>query len=410
MSVNYHCNLIYKDFDHLVKNFTWNSLQTKLAIKTALACALTIALINYLELGFPFWGGISALVMMRPDVGASFAKGWMRSLSCAIGCVLMLFFLGYCIQNPILFSVFIFLGVFLGFYLGFQSKIGYFWMYMLANAVLMGMVALSNPYGDFPLHIAYYRAADIAIGVLVSWFVNIILWPRYAGDELIVNSKNLLSGTVLLIKDFLYQYSEKKYNPVKINNDISELLRVIKSNNSLVVSAKLEKKLFRNHRLELETMFQILEYKMRQLKVIYNSSLEMKESEYPNHYKKLLQMVISNLERMSQIQYFENDKKLIRLFIEMKNIFKDIKSAYSASSEYNKSYSMEEIMNFHEIFYFLESFYNDFVYVLRNGFKYKNKISGFTKIDSDKDDYIVIKFFSYELPIYIPVVIHGIKA
>ncbi|MCP4180909.1 MAG: hypothetical protein GY756_24365 [bacterium] len=410
MSLRYHYNLIYNDFDNLIKGFSWNSLQVKLAIKTALACTIAVAAANTLQLGFPFWAGISALVMMRSDVGASFAKGWMRSLGCTIGCILTLFFVGFCVQSPILFSLFIVVGSLLGFYLGFQAKYGYFWLYMLANMVLMGMVVLSNPYGDFPLHIVYYRAADIFIGVIASWLVNIILWPRYAGDDLIVSSKQLLSKTALLVKECLFQYTENKYNEKRFNNLYNDVLVLLKKNNSLVGSSKLEKKLFRNHRVEFETMFQILDYKIKHLRIIYNHSLKFKNSDYSKHYLKLLNLMILNFDDLSKKEFYDNRRKIKRLLIEIQLNFNKVKSLYSETSVYAKSYPLEEVMAFHEIIYFLESFYNDFTYVLRNSFQYKNKLPGYKKIDSDKTDYFLIKLFSYEVPIYIPVAIHATKA
>jgi p-hydroxybenzoic acid efflux pump subunit AaeB len=410
MSVRYHYNLIYNDLNTLVKIFSWNSLQTRLAIKTAIACTLAVAVTDALELGFPFWAGISALVMMRADVGASFAKGWMRSLGCTIGCILTLFFLGFCIQNPILFSLFIIAGIFIGFYLGFQAKYGYFWLYMLANMVLMGMVALSDPYGTFPLHIVYYRAADIFIGVMASWFINIILWPHYAGDELVVSSKQLLSKTAILVKECLLQYTENKYNEIKFNTLYNDVLVLLKKNNGLVGSAKLEKKIFKNHRVEFETMFQILDYKIKNLRIIYKQILAQKKSDYSKNYLDLLYLIISNFNDLSNKKFYDDNRKIKRLLVSIQLNFNKIKISYNKNSAYSKSFSVEEIMIFHEMIYFLESFYNDFTYVLRNSFKYKNEAPGYKKIDSDKADYFMLKFLSYELPIYIPVAIHATKA
>ena len=410
MSIRYHYNLIYDDLQATLESFSWSSVQTRMAFKTALSCMTAIFLANCLRLDYPFWSGITALVIMRPNVGAVFQRGWMRSVGCGIGCMICIFFMGYIVQSPLSFSIFLFCGVFLSFYLGVQVKYGYFWSYMLANMALIAMISVANPYGTFPLHIAFVRGAEILLGVIVAWFYNIILWPRYAGDELANITSELIYKITLYIKETTEQYYSGEYNTDKVSKMLKETHILLKKAHMLTSSAENEKGLTDNDYQKYVRVINSLKGRIDHLEMSYNTFYKFGKSEFVIKHQDSFKIVIDELNnilkhkndnRNSQINSFEKVKNSLNKIEEKKNI--DLK-------EVIQQYSVREIMLFYEFVYSIESYCNAVIQNLVKNTDLQNKPKLTHEYTKDIDsDFIDFKYSSKSFSIYLPAFKNAVK-
>jgi uncharacterized membrane protein YgaE (UPF0421/DUF939 family) len=410
MSIRYHYNLIYDDLHATLESFSWSSIQIKMAFKAALSCMTAIFIANYLRLDYPFWSGISTLVIMRPNVGAIFQRGWMRSAGCCIGCLLCLFFMGYIVQSPLLFSIFVFCSVFAGFYLGVQAKYGYFWSYMLINMTLIAMISIANPYDQFPLHVAFYRGSEILLGVLVAWFYNIILWPRYAGDELKNITILLIYKITLYIKEIISQYYRGEYETakiLKINKDINMILQKAQT---LILSAKTEKRLISNDYQKYIKMIDGLKYRVVQLELSYHSFCKFGKSEFVFENRNTFNVVLEDLNKILEIDKPKR-VKLLKAFERVKESLKEIEGKKDTElKEVVKKYPVSEIMLFYEFLYSVEAYCKDVIQNLINSSDLQNnpKLTN-DEIKSFDSEYVIFRFGMKSISIYIPAVKNAVK-
>ena len=403
MSLNYHYNLIYNDLKDTIDSFSWESQQTKLALKTALSCVTAIFLANLFKLNMPFWSGITALVIMRANVGASFSKGWMRTGGCTIGCILCLFFMGYIVQNPLLFSVFLFSGIFLSFYIGVRVRNGYFWAYMLANMALIGMISISNPYGTFPLHIAFYRAAEIFLGVLVSWFYNIILWPNYAGNQFKDNLNSLVSTAVSFQRDLIVHYSSGKEDIEEIEKKYSQIKSSLMKCKSILNDVDSENFLLKNEGTDYKTAIGLLENRIVNMGNIIHHFTNNGVSAFPEHFREIFEKLAVNMYKLSNIEDFT--EKTFRTLIPDNRTF-EFKKYYDP--EASKKYHVSEVMFLYEFIYHLQSFCKDLKRMSNADVSHVGERSK-SCIVNNNTDYINLNMFSFKLSLYIPSLINAVK-
>ena len=404
MSLKYHYNLIYNDLKDSVESFSWNSQHTKMAIKTALSCVTAIFLANLFKLNMPFWSGITTLVMMRANVGASFSKGWMRTGGCTIGCILCLFFLGYTVQNPLLFSVFLFCGIFLSFYLGVRVKYGYFWMYMLANMTLIGMVSISNPYNTFPLHILFYRSAEIFLGVIVSWLYNIILWPNYAGNQFEDSLNNIVSKAVGFQRDLINHYCLGKSDIKEVKKKYSQIMGHLRKCKSVLADMDTENFLLRKEEADYKAILNIIEIRIVSLGNIINHFSSYGVSPLPKHFMAFFKKLNLTIGKLSKIECFK--EKRFRKNIPNNQIF-DIELKKYYDPEASKKYSVSEVMFLYEFIHHLEAFFKDLERISSSDLN--NADSNKTQIINDNSDYINFNFFSIKVLLYKPALKNAVK-
>ncbi|HBM14781.1 MAG TPA: hypothetical protein DD381_00295 [Lentisphaeria bacterium] len=295
MSIKYHYDLIFRDFDDAVRNFSTDSTQFKTALKTALACLTAVLIANAVKLPHPYWSGITVLVIMRTHVGTSFSKGWMRTAGCTLGCMLGFFFFAFIVQNPYLFSLFIFLGMFLAFYAGVRANNSYFWSYMLANMVLIGLMSHANPYDNFPLFIAYERALEIFLGVMCSWLYNIIIWPNYASDDFERKFTGIISAIDFFNKELLRQClrGEKSLSDLKELRDNIE--KDIKYCKSLIEPVGIESKISICDAANHSMIFKRVQNRVSSIDKLLEIYANCDISEIPGIFKKLFRRTLTFL-------------------------------------------------------------------------------------------------------------------
>ena len=107
MILVHHLRLMSADLKAAWTGFSWRSPKTRMALKTALACVSAILITYGLSFSDGFWAGISAVIMMKPNVGATFQKAWMRAGGAVLGCALSVGVSSLFVQAPLGFSIII---------------------------------------------------------------------------------------------------------------------------------------------------------------------------------------------------------------------------------------------------------------------------------------------------------------
>jgi uncharacterized membrane protein YccC len=184
-----HLKIMHADFVDAVVDFSWQSKQTRMALKTAIACVLAVGITNAINIPHAYWAGISTVIMMQPDNAAIIRKAWMRAGGACVGSFLSLFFVALTIQHHLLFALGTFLIITWAFYKGATSKYGYFWSYMLGHIVIVAMISVMDPYNSNPVHIAFFRSMAVSIGVAVALVIHIIIWPETESEQNPVHSQ-----------------------------------------------------------------------------------------------------------------------------------------------------------------------------------------------------------------------------
>ena len=168
---------MYNDLSLAVEDFSFNSSQIHLAVKTGISCALAVYACYWLEIQHAYWAGITTIIMMQPHASATLTKGIMRTCGACAGSYLSLFFASICVNNHFFFNFASLFILVMAFYLGNRARYGYFWSYGLSHVVLITMIVVMSPYEMLPEHIAFARSAAIAVGATASILVNVVLWP-----------------------------------------------------------------------------------------------------------------------------------------------------------------------------------------------------------------------------------------
>ena len=216
MTLRDHFGLIHTDLLATLHDFAWGTRQTRQALKTGLACVLSVLLMYFLDIREAYWAGISTLIMMQPNVAASLRKGWMRAGGACCGCFMAVIMTGLFLQQHLTYTVALFSFAVLAFYLGVTARNGYFWSYFLLNATLISIIGMTQP--DITVYITVHRGAAITLGVLVSLVVNVVFFPDYAHETLKRDFEQHRMKTFQWIREIVRQYLECRYTPDPVDS------------------------------------------------------------------------------------------------------------------------------------------------------------------------------------------------
>jgi len=357
MDLGHHLHLMNSDLSAAVSGFSWQSRQTRMALKTAVACVAAVLITLSLNIEDAFWAGISALIMMKPNVAATFQKSWMRAGGACVGSGLSIVVTSFFIQSPLGFSIAIFSLATAGFYSGTTLRTGYFWSYMFGHMALISMISVMDP--DLTIHVAFYRASAVSIGVIVSCLINILLWPEYAHEELNQRGTEFREEFFGFIDDITGQYLTNRYNTKAIDDKYQRLCKNIDNHAKLIEEARIEKRLARGHLILLDKQIEVFGDHVRRFMVFYRDLPKEENSIYPLYYREMFSALMERL-RGWMTAGERPGRQMNRLSQEINEGFLRIKEAYKEKSvEERGNYSMLDMMLFHEAVYCLRRFYDD---------------------------------------------------
>ena len=146
-------------------------------IKTGVALALAIFVAQILEIEYPFFVGMTAIISMDKTMTNSLKMGRNRVVGTFLGaCIGVL--LSYVDRgNPLLCGVGIMMLILICNRLRLQGSI------TIGGIVMIAIMVHTD---KTPLFYGFHRTFDTLIGALVSLFVNVVLFP-YANDKRLNN-------------------------------------------------------------------------------------------------------------------------------------------------------------------------------------------------------------------------------
>ncbi len=365
MTLKDHFALIRKDLTETLHGFAWGTRQTRQALKTALACVISVILMYFLDLKEAYWAGITTLIMMQPNVAASIRKGWMRAGGACCGVFLAIVLTGLFLQQHLTYTLAFFGLSVLGFYLAVTAKNGYFWSYFLMNGVLISMVGVTQPH--ITLYVAVHRGTAITLGVLVSLVVNVVLFPDYAHERLKENFLRHRKKTVQWIREILRQYLEGRDSPGPVAETYRELMGESQHMEALLQDAATEAKLIQGDAGSVTALFKGLTRPIADFFAFYEGLPRQDEGPpYPELHKKALTGLMAALDRLSECEGWSLD--------ETGSAVQEIKQALSRLETYHEkglsrkqkaAYGTIDLLTFRELIYLLRRVMDDLTFKTR---------------------------------------------
>jgi uncharacterized membrane protein YccC len=153
----------------------------KIAIKTALACAICVTLGLALRLPLYHWMLITVFVLMLPRVGASLEKSLLRVVGTLIGAVFGIWLTASLLQHPLLYVVALMAFLTACYYFAVGPTHPYAFLIASITCVMVAVDSIEAP--EKVVAFGASRALEITIGILVSLAVTILVWPVYASRD-----------------------------------------------------------------------------------------------------------------------------------------------------------------------------------------------------------------------------------
>ena len=365
MTLRDHFGLICTDLYATFHAFAWGTRQTRQALKTALACVISIVLTYFLDLKEAYWAGITTLIMMQPNVAASIRKGWMRAGGACCGCFLAVVLTGLFLQLHLTYTIAFFSLSVLGFYLGVTSGNGYFWSYFIMNGVLISMVGMTQP--DITVYITVHRGAAITIGVLVSLVLNVVLFPDYAHETLKEDFVRHRARTFEWIQEIVRQYMISDYHMEAVERPYRELIRGSRKIGSLLKDATFEMKLLKGDPQILSALINRISNRIEDFHAFYQELFRHRsERAYQENHRAAMEDLSVKLGLLAEAQGWSLDEK-DPSEKEVQQILAQLESDYGKTvvDGRTKAYGILDFLFFLELIFLLRRIVNDLTFNTR---------------------------------------------
>ena len=172
-------------FAILKKEFRWDSVTFRHALKAAAAITFAIVAARFLELRHAVWLPVSVIVVMRPSVGGTLRLGWKRFWGTAIGAAIGVGILFLQPSSTVLIGLIV-LSFFIMILVRVFSYIIFSCSLSVAVILLLGVIFTDG--WQFGVERILDTGLGIAIGVAASFGV----WPNMARKNLRAKMANLV--------------------------------------------------------------------------------------------------------------------------------------------------------------------------------------------------------------------------
>ncbi|MBH8565431.1 FUSC family protein [Nostoc sp. CENA67] len=161
----------------------------KMALKMAIASAISLIIAQWLQWEYPFYAVIAAIIVMSSTHGSTLKLGIQRLIGTAIGAMGGAIFAIALGSNSWSLALCVFLTIFLASYWKFNEA-----------AKLAGYVAaiVILSHSESPWLYAWHRYLETFLGIGVALLVNNLIFPARAGTEL----RRYLSQTLVYLEQF----------------------------------------------------------------------------------------------------------------------------------------------------------------------------------------------------------------
>lgn len=404
-----HFALIYKDLTETLHDFSWGSRQTRQALKTALACVMSVTLMYFLDLKEAYWAGITTMIMMQPNVAASLRKGWMRAGGACCGCFLAVVITGIFLQQHIHYTLFFFSLAVLGLYLGVTARHGYFWGYFILNSVIISMVAMTQP--DITAYITVHRGAAITIGVLVSLVVNVVFFPDYAWEILKNDLERHRMETIAWIREIVHQYLQCNYHPERVEAKYRQLITGGRRIATLLQDASVEMKVLKGDLGVLHTLFKRLSRRIEDFHAFYQGlSPGGQDQAYQENHRAAMAGLLEKLERLTKPEGWSPDTK-DRVAEDINRDLVALESNYAKTLAVGRreAYGVLDFLTFLELVFLLRRIVDDLTFKTQDASVNEVASVPESSFDDENADLYRFEFLGRLHAIYIPSLKYAIK-
>lgn len=169
-------------------------------IKFGLAGVLAVFIALLLRLEEPTWALFTVFVLMIAQyVGAIAEKSLFRIIGTVAGGLLGYFLTASLEQNPLIFVLLVSLAVGACTAMFGQSRYPYAFLLCGLTMVVVVGNGLGNP--DFSWQYVLWRTEEVILGILVVMLVQSQLWPRFAREEFLRNSRLALADLQVCLRE-----------------------------------------------------------------------------------------------------------------------------------------------------------------------------------------------------------------
>ena len=409
MTLRDHLTLIHTDLSLTLHDFAWGARQTRQALKTALACVVSVMLVYFLDLKEAYWAGITIMVMMQPNVAASIRKGWMRAGGACCGCFLAVVMTGLFLQLHLTYTLACFCLSALRFYLGVTARMGYFWSYFIMNGVLISMVGMTQP--DITVYITVHRGAAITIGVLVSLVVNVAFFPDYAHETLKRDFERYRSMTLEWIREIVRQYMECDYRLEEVEVSYRKLIRGSRKIRKLLQDAAFEMKLLKGDSDILDALINRLTRRIEDFHAFYQElSRKVPERAYQDIHRVVMEDLLEKLSLVAKAEGWSLDTEepsaeniqqvLVRLESDYGKILVDVRK---------EDYGVFDFLFFLELIFLLRRIVNDLTFKTRENSVSEVAAVPEKRVYEERSDLYRFKLLGRARTLHIPSLKYAIK-
>jgi uncharacterized membrane protein YgaE (UPF0421/DUF939 family) len=408
MNIPYYYNRIKSDAIILKEGYFWNNRESQFAVKAAIASILSMLLAYSLNLEEAYWASISSIIVMLPTAGATAKKALFRFCGTVIGALSAVFMYGLFVQNHIFFSIVIFLFITFGIYKSIFSEYSYFWFLLIVTAaiIMIGTIAKNSP--EKIVDIAFNRCFEVSIGIGVTSFLSLLVWPQYAAHEYYKKSI-ILSRAYLLFFEFIFkQYLDGEYEFEKTKKKFYDIKKKIFEIKDLLGHAQFEIKTARRQK-----SLNILDTDRLTLNInhIWDFYLSVKKFDDLKFHKSYCQYIRELIFISRKLLNFKSHFKQKAKIIELSDCYlEQIHKRYlrKKMEGVNLKHELKDVFLFQEFLLLLR----EFVDFSRNRMLYNNDVytpAGNTSISYFPEEIYTFDFFGHQKLINIPILKYSMK-
>ncbi|MCX5542143.1 FUSC family protein [Paraburkholderia sp. CNPSo 3076] len=164
--------------------FDEDGLAWLFAFKAALAAVLALAIAMRLDLPQPRTAMVTVFIVMRPQTGLVFARGFYRVAGTIVGVFVAITLIAAVGQYPEAFIILSALWIAICTAGAARNRNSRSYGFVLAGytAAVVGVPALQDPNSAFL--IASTRVAELSLGVICASVVSALVFPSYAGNQI----------------------------------------------------------------------------------------------------------------------------------------------------------------------------------------------------------------------------------
>lgn len=186
----------------------------QLALRSAFACILAIFLSLFFHVANPYWSAVSCMTVMVANTGSSIQKSILRFMGTIAGACLALIVAAFTNEDPIIYGFFLFFFCTIGLYCTtIDKKNFYAWLLGTIAFCMVLLGPLSSPNAQSYIDTAFYRSFEIFIGIASATFVQHLIFPKRARDQ--INEQ--IHRTAIQCQSILDHYIDCLFEPSNLS-------------------------------------------------------------------------------------------------------------------------------------------------------------------------------------------------